>query len=213
MKRTAGLVGGTLVLFLACFDAAADGERGPMFGGALVWEPSTENPEGAVGLQLEAAGWFGPLGIAVEGSGRTWIEGGPRSLVLGGSLRLRVLEMLVPSLLEASDVELGLELHGIVERAWLERSDARVGSTRQGVGVALRLRGSSDEPSRLITESRFFVRVLTAGSTSLDEVAMRTTAPPDGPREWIVLFGVGAAFGAGDADYLERFRRRLFGWP
>ena len=75
------------------------------------------------------------------------------------------------------------------------------------------VRGSDDEASRLIAESRFFVRVLTARSTNLDEVAMRTTAPSDGPREWIMLFGVGAAFGAGDSDYLARFRRRLFGWP
>jgi len=213
MQRMVGLVGGTLVMFLACFEAAAEGERGPMFGGALVWEPSTENPSGAVGLQLEAAGWFGPVGLAVEGSGRTRIDEGPRALVLGVSLRLRVFEMLVPSLLEASDVEVGLELHGIVERTWLERSDAGVGSTRQGVGFALRLRGSDDEASRLIAESRFFVRVLTARSTNLDDVAMRTTAPPDRRREWIVLFGVGAAFGAGNSDYLERFRRRLFGWP
>ncbi|MDB4962386.1 MAG: hypothetical protein JWP01_2385 [Myxococcales bacterium] len=198
--------------FLAVSEAAADGEKTPMVGGALLWEPSPEKPSGAVGVELEAAWWFGPLGLAVEGSGRTWVESGPRALVLGGSVRLRVLETLVPSLLDASDVELGLELQGIVEHAWSERSSSEIEPTRHGLGFALRLRGSDDETSRLIVESRFFLRVLSARASNLDEIAMRTTTPPDVAREWTVVFGVGAAFGAGEPDYLERFRRRPFGW-
>ena len=81
-----------------------------------------------------------------------------RAAVLGASVRLLAFDTLVESLLEPRNVELGVELHGIVER-WINDDDS---STRYGVGVALRLRGGSDyDMSNLIAESRFFVRVTT----------------------------------------------------
>jgi len=193
--------------------AAADGERTPMLGGAVVWEPSSDEPAGMVGLELEAAWWYGRLGLAGEASGRSWVEReGPRALTVGASLRLRVFESLVPSLLESSDVELALELQGIVERVWWDRAIVDADPTRHGVGLALRLRGSSDDhASRLIAESRFFLRVLSARPAT-GEVLARTTTPPAEPRELIVLFGIGAAFGVGDPGYLTRFRRRPIDW-
>lgn len=210
MRRIAGLGVGTLVLVLAN-DAAADGERTPMFGASMVWETSTMEPLGAVGVGLEAAWWLGRLGLAVEGSGRSWIEeGGARAPVLGASLRLRLLDAIVPSVIDGNPVELGLELQVIAEYAW--SSDLDTERTRQGFGVALRLRGSGDDDeSRHLAESRFFVRVLSAASRT-DGVVARTMSPIEQPREWIAILGIGAAFGLGEPRYLERFRRRPLDW-
>lgn len=209
MRRIAGIGVGTLVVVLAS-DAAADGERTPMFGAAMSWETSTREPLGAFGAGLEVAWWFGQVGLAAEGSGRAWIDDdGPRAPVLGASLRLRMLDAIVPSMIDGSPVELGLELQGIVEYAW--SSDLDTDPTRHGVGLALRLRGSGDDDSTHLAESRFFVRVLAARSRT-EDVAMRTTGPIEEPRDAVVMFGIGAAFGVGERRYLERFRRRALDW-
>lgn len=208
-----GLVAFALTTPLLVSTAAADGETTPMFGAGVVAGSSTTDDSRMVGVGLEAAWWWGWLGIALEASGRSAAEGDDsETLVLGGSLRLRVLQAIVPSLLEPSDVELGIELQGILERTWWERTVTDVGPIQQGVGIALRLRGSTDDDApRLITESRCFLRVMWQ-RPGTDESVARTTMPPvDGVRdvrEVMVLVGIGAAFGGGEPRYLEQFRRR-----
>ncbi len=207
-----GLVAFALTTPLLVSHAAADGETTPMFGAGVVAGSSTTDDSRMVGVGLEAAWWWGWLGIALEGSGRSAADDdGAETLVLGGSLRLRVLQAIVPSLLEPSDVELGIELQGILERTWWERTVTDVGPIQQGVGVALRLRGSTDDDMpRLITESRCFLRVMWRRPDA-NESAARTTMPPVAdardPHEVMVVVGIGAAFGGGERRYLEQFRR------
>jgi hypothetical protein len=201
--------------------AAADGETTPMIGGSVVMGTTVEDSSRVAGVELEAAWWWGPIGIAVEASGRAASadDGGgndSRTMAVGGSVRLRLLQMLVPSLLEPSDVELAVEVQGILERTWWDRALTNDEPTRQGIGIALRLRGASDDVTpRLITESRFFVRVFAWRPASDELAAARTTTmpPADQPRDFMVLVGVGAAFGGGEPRYLEQFRRHSFGGP
>jgi hypothetical protein len=161
------------------------------------------------GFVVEAAWWRGRIGLAAEGSGRTFVEGDHlRAWSIGASLRLRLYDALVQSLLEARDVEVGVELQAIVERFWWEHPDAEATPARYGVGIALRVRGDADDGTTRISESRFFVRVMAAPSIP-DATVARTTMPiVDEPRELIFLLGVGAAFGGGEPAYLERFRWR-----
>lgn len=207
------LVAFALTTPLLVSHAAADGETTPMFGAGVVAGSSTTDDSRMFGIGLDAAWWWGWLGIALEASGRSSAEGDDtETLVLGGSLRLRVLQALVPSLLEPSDVELGIELQGILERTWWERTVTDVGPIQQGVGVALRLRGSTDDDMpRLITESRCFLRLMWRRDDT-NVSAARTTMSPVGDvrdaRELMVLVGIGAAFGGGERRYLEQFRRR-----
>lgn len=206
-----GLVGLVLLTSLVASDADADGETTPMIGAGAIVGTSTHGDTRMAGVELEAAWWWRWLGLAVEASGRASARGGEddRTLVFGGSLRLRVVQAIVPSLLEPSDVELGVELQGILERTWWERTITDVGPIRQGIGLAVRLRGSSDsDVPRLITESRCFVRVLWTRSDEV-ELAARTTMPPvHQARDVMVMFGIGAAFGGGEWRYLQQFRRR-----
>jgi hypothetical protein len=185
-----------------------------MFGGAVVgaWQPDPRAE--TVGLAVEAAWWRGRFGLGLEGSMHWDVSGeGERATVLGASARLRVLDRLLPSLLEPRDVELGLELHGIVERAWWAGGSSGVDPTRFGLGLAVRLRGGVDEDfSSLLSESRLFVRVLSAHRRA-DESVARATRPPadeDEPRELTILIGLGAAFGGGEPRYLDRFRLHPF---
>lgn len=208
-----GLVGLVLVTSLVASDAEADGETTPMIGAGVIVGTSTHGDTRMAGVELEAAWWWRWLGLAVEASGRASARAGEddTTLVLGGSLRLRLLQALVPSLLEASDVELGVELQGVLERTWWDRTITDVGPIRQGVGLAVRLRGSSDsDVPRLITESRCFVRVMWARTDDV-AIAARTTMPPvPEVRDLMVLVGIGAAFGGGERRYLQQFRRRAF---
>jgi hypothetical protein len=109
-------------------------------------------------------------------------------------------------------VELAFELQGIVERTVWAGVLTEHEPHRQGVGLALRLRGSTDDYTpRLITESRFFVRVLSW--RQLGSVA-RTSGPTMAETtELVVILGVGAAFGGGESRYLQQFRRRAFDSP
>jgi hypothetical protein len=199
------------IVLLAPATAVADGERTPMIGGAVVG--AAANEDAFAGAQLEAAWWHWRLGFAAEGS-MMWSgdDAARRVTVLGLSTRLLVFDTLVQSLLEPRDVELGLELQGIVERAWWTSDGPQVDPTRYGVGVALRLRGGGEyDLSSLLAESRVFVRVMTSRPLETDAIA-RTVMPPRerDTAQLTVMIGLGAAWGSGDPDYLERFRMEPF---
>jgi hypothetical protein len=190
-------------------DAAADGELTPMVGAAFVAAHAAEHDAELVGFEVEAAWWRGRLGVGLQGSMRWSIdESGPRAGVLGASARVRLHECLMASLFDQGDVELGIEAHGIVEHVWWDSDD----SAGYGLGLAARVRGAGDEGfSTLLAESRLFVRVMSTSWTAV-EAAARTTMPMESAeaREVTVLFGIGASFGAGDPDYLQRFRQQSF---
>jgi len=128
--------------------------------------------------------------------------------VFGLSARLLAFDTLVASVVEPRDIELGIELHAIIERTWWSEQDA---ATRYGFGVALRLRGDSDYDTSLLAESRMFVRVMAAPRVQEMWIARTATPPMDRDHsDVMVLVGVGAAFGRGDDGYLERLRLRAF---
>jgi hypothetical protein len=204
MRRTGLIV--TLALVLTS-NASADGERTPMIGGAVVWLPSVESPSGIGGFEVEAAWWHGRLGFAIEGSTRSDFAEERHALGLGGSLRLLLAQGLQRSLLEARDVEVGLELQGIVERLWWQRMTPDADPFGYGFGVALRVRGGSDDGSTRIAESRFFVRFMTAPATRAHVLERSTMATVEQePRDLKLLVGIGASWGAADRRYLDRFR-------
>lgn len=210
MRRT-GLAIVTLAVVLTS-NARADGERSPMIGGAVVWMPSIEAPSGIGGFELEAAWWRGFLGVAIEGSARSDFTAERHAFGLGGSLRVLLLQGLQRSLLEARDVEVGLELQGIVERLWWQQAAPDVDPFGYGIGFALRVRGGSDDGSTRIAESRFFVRFLAGPSTREQVIARTTMATVDEPRDFKLLVGIGASWGAADRRYLERFRWQQPDW-
>jgi hypothetical protein len=183
-----------------------------MIGGAVVWQPTVEAPSGVGGFEIEAAWWRGWVGFAVEGSARSDFESERHALGLGGSLRILLLQGLQRSLLEARDVEVGLELQGIVERLWWQRTATEAEPYTYGFGFALRVRGGPDDGSTRIAESRFFIRFL-AGPVAHDQVIARTTMPViEEPRDLKLLLGIGASWGNADRRYLDRFRWRSPDW-
>ncbi len=191
-----------------------------MFGLAVVGADVARTPEDhseLAGVGLDLAWWHGRFGLAAEGSAR-WSIGDPqtaRELVLGGSARLRVLERMVPSLMDPRDCELAVELQAIVERAWWNDAVTTADPMAYGFGVALRLRGGGDpDSSGLLAESRFFLRVMSSKWSELDVAARQsgTMAPPaTSDRSLAVLLGIGASFGGGTPAYMDRFRLRPFG--
>ena len=186
--------------------AAAEGERSPMIGGALTYAEAQDRSVGFVGGELELAWWPGRFGLAVEAAARRGIDDAKqRSLAVAGSARVLIADWMWPSLLEPRDVEMGVELQAIAERTWWSRDDS---ADAFGLGVAIRMRGGSDWMfSNLVAESRLFVRVMKSRDEASDVVARAsgTTEPPE--RHGItVIVGLGAAFGAGQPSYLERFR-------
>jgi hypothetical protein len=191
--------------------AAAEGERTPMFGGAVTYTDAPDRKTELVGGELELAWWSGRFGLAIEAAARRGIDDEKaRNLAVAGSARVLVTSWLWPSLFDARDVEIGVELHAIAERTWWARDDS---ADALGLGVAIRMRGGSDwEFSGLLAESRLFVHVMSArddGAEALARAAGATAEPP--PRRGVtVLVGLGAAFGAGTPSYLERFRRKAF---
>ena len=193
--------------------AAAEGERTPMFGGALTYTEAADRKAAFVGGELELAWWPGRVGLAVEAAARRGIDDEKaRNLAVAGSARVLVADWLWPSLFEARDVELGVELQAIAERTWWARDHS---SDAFGLGVAIRMRGGSDWPfSTLIAESRMFVRVMSSRDEAADvsaRAAVTMTGPPQ--RGMTVMVGLGAAFGAGEPRYLERFRVKAFDRP
>jgi hypothetical protein len=201
------------VVSLVPVHALADGEATPMIGAAVVWSPTNEDPAGMLGISLEAAWWHGPVGLALEGSGRTHLAASdqPRAATVAASLRVRVFDWMTPSLMEPRDAEVGIEVQGIVERFWWEGIGAE--DPDYGFGLAMRVRGGADDGSTRISESRFFLRVMEMPSM-VDHGVARSTAPtPAATHELAVLFGIGASFGSGEKHYLDRFRWHAPEWP
>ena len=213
MKRRLGIVVtvvAVLLPLLSVEDVLADGETSPMLGGSLVFGASAGEPSTSLGVGLDGVVWWRRVGVGVEVSRQSSFGvDGARAIVLGGSLRVCPFTWLVPSPFEPSDVELGIELQGIVERSWQRGAAAGAvfDPVREGVGVSLRLRGSTnDDAPSIITESRFYVRVMWSEHDVAPEVIARSTMPPRASqRDATVMFGIGAAFGGGDPAYLRRF--------
>jgi hypothetical protein len=193
--------------------AAAEGERTPMFGGALTYTDAPDRKVELVGAELELAWWSGRIGLAVDAAARRAIgDDSARSLAVAGSARVLVADWLWPSLLEPRDVEMGVELQVIAERTWWSRDDS---ADALGLGAAIRMRGGSDWVfSQLVAESRLFVRVMSSRDEAPDVLA-RTAGPlTDQPQRggMTVMVGLGAAFGVGKSRYLERFRLKSVDW-
>ena len=195
--------------------AFADGETTPMVGLAVVAADSSrtvDHRDGLAGIALDIAWWHGAFGLAAETSARWSIDSeSARAVVVGVSARVRVLDWMMPSLLDPRDVELGLEVQAIAERTWWNLA-SDTDPSDFGFGLALRVRGSGDpdDLSTLLAESRFFVRVTSTRWNELD--AVRTTAPvSSAERPVTVLVGIGASFGSGTRSYVDRFRTRSVG--
>ncbi len=190
--------------------AAADGERTPMFGGAITYTGAPDRAADFVGGQLELAWWAtARIGLAIEAAANRGIEDEQaRNLVVGGSARVLVTSWMWPSLFDDRDVEMGVELQAIAARTWWSRDDS---SDAVGLGLAIRMRGGSDwQFSSLLAESRLFVRVMRSRDDVPDAIARVAAGPMAGPERLgaSVLVGLGVAFGAGTPRYLERFRPR-----
>jgi hypothetical protein len=198
-----------VMVMAATSGVAAEGERTPMFGGSLTYSNAPDRKAELVGGELELAWWMGRLGLGVDGAARRAVtDDGSRNLAVAASARLLVASWLSPALLEARDVETGIELHVIAERTWWSRDDS---ADALGLGIALRMRGGSDwEFSSLLAESRLFLRVMQSQGETSGVIARTADAMPVQPerRGIFVIAGIGAAFGAGKPRYLERFRLR-----
>jgi hypothetical protein len=196
-------------------DAVADREASPMFGIAAVGgdserSPDRDSPVG--GVALDVAWWHGRFGLAAEGSALWTAEDDhARAFVLGGSARVRLLERIVPAVMEPRDVELGLELHAIVDRTWWNDGMSQADPVGYGLGLALRFRGNGDsDPTLLISESRFFLRVMSS-RWSEPEVLARTISPmPASERSLTLIFGIGASWGVATPHYMRRFDLQPF---
>ena len=177
-----------------------------MFGGAVTYTDAPGRKVELVGGALELVWWWRWFGLGIEAAARRGVEDdSARNLSAAGSARVLIADWLSPSLIDPSDVEIGVELQAIAERTWWSRDDV---SSALGLGVALRMRGSSDWVfSRLLAESRLFVRVMQPRDGAVDSVA-RAVMPtePAERRALTVMVGLGAAFGVGERRYLERFR-------
>jgi hypothetical protein len=172
------------------------------------------------GFRGEAAFWYSRVGIGLEASHQWSVDGGgPRVGAVSGSLRLLVFEHMMPSLFVRREVvELGIELHGIVERAWWREIEAHREPWTYGVGLAVRLRGAAEDDlsSNLLSETRLFVRAMTSrvwmdpGSPSEEPpiVLTRDLSPGEERRGYTIIVGLGAAWGAGKRSYVEELRRR-----
>jgi len=188
--------------------AAAEGERTPMFGGALTYSDVPDHRAALVGAEVDLTWWWGRLGLAVEGAARGAIDDSACNVAVAGSARVLVADWLWPSLVEPRDVEMGVELQLIAERTWWRRDDS---ANAYGLGAAIRMRGGSDwEFSSLLAESRLFVRVMTSRGEPSSGAARAADAMVEQPGRGTVtvMVGLGAAFGVGDPRYLDRFRLR-----
>lgn len=195
-----------IVIVLAAPGAYAEGELGPMIGGAIVGAHGDEVDVAGAGVEM--ALWYGPIGIGIEGN-RQWTlddSEGPQVTTVTGSLRVLAFQHVVPSFLDPKEVvDLGIELHGIVERGWWTESERDRDGYRYGLGAALRLRGASDDDhSNLLAESRVFVRVTRARAADREIAARGVLEQTEGTA---VTIGLGAMWGGGRTEYVARLRR------
>jgi hypothetical protein len=198
-------------------DAVAEGEATPMFGIAAIAADTAQVPADDLplgGVAAELAWWHGNLGVAIEGAG-LWNLGSAegRRLSLGASARLLVLRSLVRSFIEPRDVELGVELQAVAERAWWNVPSTQIDPMAYGFGLAVRLRGGGDpDGSLLLAESRLFVRATSSRWNAPAPIAraMSSVASAAPDRALTVIVGLGASFGAGQPDYARRFRMHPF---
>jgi hypothetical protein len=200
-----------VAIAIAPTTAAADGERTPMFGGSAVAAAMNEDALGGVGL--EAAWWHWRVGLSAEGAVLWSVDDSARRVaMLGLSARLLVFDALIESLLEPRDVELGIELHGIIERTWWSQGAPSTDPNRYGIGVAVRLRGGGEyDLSSLLAESRVFLRVMASPTRDEETIARMISPPRDRDTGTLmIMIGLGASFGRGDTNYLERFRMEPF---
>jgi hypothetical protein len=202
-------------LLMMCTQAAADGESTPMFGVAVVGGEESRTPDHVnelAGVGFDLAWWHGRFGLGAEGSARWNIDSDGRALVLGGSARFRLLDTMVPALMDSRPVEVALELQAIVEREWWSAASSAADPTSHGLGLVLRVRGGGEpEGSSVLAESRFFLRVMTARWEDGDVVARTdTTTMPVATTSpaMTVLLGIGASFGGGTSSYMYKFRSR-----
>lgn len=179
-----------------------------MFGGSIVATHGDETDVAGVGAEVVL--WYSRIGIAAEATRQWSVDAaeGPQVGAISGSLRLLAFDHVVPSLLDSREVvDLGIELHGIVERAWWD--DLTKHRDSYGAGLALRLRGASDDDrSNLLAESRLFVRVMKLRSDDAMDLAARDTSPSSMSSGVAVIIGLGALFGGGQPAYVDRLRRR-----
>jgi hypothetical protein len=205
-----------LGLVLGARPAAADGERSPMIGVAVVGSEtalSQDQHADFAGGAVDLAWWYGRVGLAAEGTARWSIDASDpaRALTAGASVRVLAFQTLVPALLEPREVELGVELQGIVERTWWTDTASQADPLGYGLGLALRLRGTGDkEATVLIAESRFFLRVMSSRWSEVD-VARTTSTGAGADRALTFMVGIGASFGIGSTAYVDRFRLHPFG--
>ena len=197
-----------LVLAMAA-PAYADGEHGPMFGGSIIATHDSDLDVAGAGVEL--AWWYGRVGVGAEAA-RMWSADGTSPVQVGtlaASLRVLALRYDVPSLLDSREsVELGLELQGIVERAWWTDAPTERGAVSYGLGLAFRVRGATDDDrSNLLAESRLFVRAMRASVPEMD-VAARESMPARGSGV-VVIVGLGVLFGGGEPAYVDHLRRRM----
>lgn len=203
------LVGVLAVLSLGTGVAHADGEYGPMFGGALIATHAPYETD-VGGVQMDVALWRGRLGLAVEASHQADLEGiGPSVTKVGGSLRLLLYRQMTPALLTPNeDVEAGIELHAlIVEHAWWWDDGREREPWSYGTGLALRLRGGTDF-ANILAESRVFLRVL-ATPAMREEASFARMVAPGSDRDLSIVIGLGAVFGGGNPPYARRFKEPL----
>ena len=196
-----------LLVISAAAPANAEGELGPMFGGSIVASHGEDTDVAGFGAELVL--WYGRLGVAAEASRQWTVDDahGPQVGAVAASVRVLAFDQVVPSLLDSRDVvDLGIELQGIVERAWWNEERAS-DPVSYGFGVAVRLRGANDDDrSNLLAESRLFVRVMRAHESDMS-IAARDTMPSVETRGVGVIVGLGALWGPGRSAYVARLRR------
>ncbi len=177
-----------------------------MIGGGVIAARGNDDV-GLVGVGLEATYWWHRVGLSVEGSRRWDVESGePQSATFAGGLRVLLADRLLGSIIEPRDLELGLELQGIVEKEWFDGGGNHVAF---GGGVALRLRGGGDAfDSSLLAETRLFVRVM--APRDRDRAIARSIDQPMAEHEpMTVVVGLGAVWGSGERRYADKFRSRF----
>src|SRR5215468_4169366 len=95
------------LLCVGTSDTRADGERGPMFGFTVLAADTSRTPDDSANLAgagIDVAWWNWRIGIGVEGSELWSVTGdGSRATIAGASLRVRIADSFMPSLIDPRD--------------------------------------------------------------------------------------------------------------